>query len=66
MVRILRAFPVTPGDHSPEKLRASVETSIKALGPYKINIFYLHAPDRSVPFEDTLREVNELHKKGLL
>lgn len=27
-------------------------------------IFYLHAPDRSVPFAETLEAVNELHKEG--
>lgn len=31
----------------------------------KVRVFYLHAPDRSVPFEETLREVNELYKEGL-
>ena len=40
--------------------------SEKALAPHKINIFYLHAPDRSVPFEDTLRAVNELYQEGRL
>jgi aflatoxin B1 aldehyde reductase len=29
-----------------------------------VDIFYLHAPDRSVPFEDTMREVNEFYKEG--
>lgn len=27
-------------------------------------MFYLHGPDRSTPFEDTLREVNKLHQEG--
>lgn len=61
-----RIFPLTPGDHAPAKLRSTYEASLKALGPYKVNIFYLHMPDRSVPYEDTLREVNELYKEGLL
>ena len=29
-----------------------------------MDIFYLHAPDRSVPFSETLEAVNELHKEG--
>lgn len=29
-----------------------------------MDIFYLHAPDRSVPFEDTLEECNKMHKEG--
>ena len=27
-------------------------------------MWYLHGPDRSVPYEDTLRTVNELYKEG--
>ena len=38
--------------------------SLKALKTDKIDMFYLHAPDRSVPFEDTLREVNALYREG--
>ena len=29
-----------------------------------VDIFYLHAADRSVPFKETLQAVNELHKEG--
>lgn len=29
-----------------------------------IEMWYLHAPDRTTPFEDTMRTVNELHKEG--
>ncbi|KAJ7878697.1 NADP-dependent oxidoreductase domain-containing protein [Mycena leptocephala] len=31
----------------------------------KVHIFYLHAPDRIVPYEDTLREINKIHTEGL-
>ncbi|OJT06071.1 Aflatoxin B1 aldehyde reductase member 2 [Trametes pubescens] len=58
-------YPASPGDHSPAKLRATFETSLKLLAPLKVRVLYLHAPDRSVPFEDTAREVNELYKQGL-
>lgn len=57
-------YPATPGEHKPEKLRAALETSLKELGTDSVDIFYLHAPDRSVPFEDTLREANALFKEG--
>src|SRR3569833_2419822 len=30
----------------------------------KIDMWYLHAPDRNVPYEDTLREVNNLYEAG--
>jgi aflatoxin B1 aldehyde reductase len=50
--------------HSPEDIRKGLMDSLKALKSDKIDMFYLHAPDRSVPFEDTLREVNALYKEG--
>ncbi|TRM64294.1 NADP-dependent oxidoreductase domain-containing protein [Schizophyllum amplum] len=59
-----KSFPAQPGDHSPEKLREEVRTSAQTLAPHKINVFYLHSPDRSVKFEDTCRAINELHKEG--
>lgn len=62
----VRAYPLAPGDHSPSKLRASLEASLVGLGNIKIRTFYLHAPDRSVPFEETVTELNKLHKEGKL
>lgn len=59
-----KCYPSNPGDHAPAKLRATFETSLKELGADAVDIFYLHAPDRSVPFEDTLRELNDLFKEG--
>lgn len=61
-----RVYPVNAGDHAPANLRATFQTSLKILGPQKVRVLYLHAPDRSVPFEDTLREVNELYKANCL
>lgn len=57
-------YPQQPGQHSPEKIREACETSLKELGTGCVDIYYLHAADRSVPFEDTLREVDKLHKEG--
>ncbi|KAI9931893.1 hypothetical protein ASPWEDRAFT_40325 [Aspergillus wentii DTO 134E9] len=57
-------YPKTPGDHKPAVLRENFELSLKELGTDKVDIFYLHAPDRSVPFAETLEAVNELHKEG--
>ncbi|KAJ7838225.1 NADP-dependent oxidoreductase domain-containing protein [Mycena olivaceomarginata] len=51
--------------HSPADLRKGLGNSLAALKASKLHIFYLHAPDRSVPYEDTLREVNKLHTEGL-
>jgi aflatoxin B1 aldehyde reductase len=57
-------YPFEPGQHSPEKLRAACEKSLGELGTDTVDIYYLHAADRSVPFEETLREVNKMHKEG--
>ena len=50
--------------HRPEDVRRGLMTSLKALGAKKIDLFYLHGPDRKTPFVDTLREVNKLHEEG--
>ncbi|RDW69687.1 hypothetical protein BP6252_08707 [Coleophoma cylindrospora] len=50
--------------HTAEDVRKGLMDSLKALKAEKIDMFYLHAPDRTVPFEDTLREVNALHQEG--
>ena len=51
--------------HSPNNLRKYLKESLQALKADKIDLWYLHAPDRSVPFEDTFRTVNELYQEGL-
>ncbi|KAJ5118734.1 NAD(P)-binding protein [Penicillium atrosanguineum] len=50
--------------HSPEDVRRGLTNSLQALKTEKVDIFYLHAPDRNSPFEATLREVNKLHQEG--
>lgn len=67
-----KCYPTEPGMHSPEKIRDALETSLRELGlrdaegggKGAVDIFYLHAADRSVPFETTLREVDKMHKEG--
>jgi aflatoxin B1 aldehyde reductase len=49
----------------PEDLRRGLKASLKALGAEKVDMWYLHGPDRKTPFEDTMRGVNELYKEGL-
>jgi aflatoxin B1 aldehyde reductase len=51
-----------PGSHSAEKIKASIEASVSALSPAKMNILYLHAPDRQTPFAETLEEVSKAYK----
>ncbi|KAH8806106.1 NADP-dependent oxidoreductase domain-containing protein [Xylogone sp. PMI_703] len=50
--------------HSPEHLREALKRSLASLQTDKVDMWYLHSPDRSTPYETTLREVNNLHKEG--
>ncbi|KAF2818754.1 aflatoxin B1 aldehyde reductase member 2 [Ophiobolus disseminans] len=59
-----KVYPTEPGTHKPEKLKELFSTSLKELDTDTVDIFYLHAPDHSTPFEETLSAVNELHKQG--
>lgn len=59
-----KVYPKEPGTHKPDVLRKTFETSLKELGTDRVDIFYLHAPDRSVPFAETLEEVDKLHREG--
>ncbi|KAJ7477296.1 Aldo/keto reductase [Mycena galericulata] len=58
----------TPGQeirsHSPEDLRKFLMISLKALNTDKLEMWYLHGPDRSVPYEVTLKAINDLYKEG--
>ncbi|KII88575.1 hypothetical protein PLICRDRAFT_41761 [Plicaturopsis crispa FD-325 SS-3] len=60
-----KVYPTTPGMHSAKNLRLTFLTSLVLLKHEKVRVFYLHAPDRSVPFEETLEEVNKLFNEGL-
>lgn len=53
-----------PYNHGAADLRAGLLASLDALRAQKIDTWYLYAPDRSTPFEDTMREVNALHAEG--
>ncbi|KZV91063.1 Aldo/keto reductase [Exidia glandulosa HHB12029] len=53
--------------HAPDLVHASVKKSLSFLEPVlsgNIRVLYLHAPDRTVPFLDTLRAVDEIYKEG--
>ncbi|KAI0110639.1 aflatoxin B1 aldehyde reductase member 2 [Hypoxylon sp. NC0597] len=59
-----KLWPQPPGSHEPEALTSTFETCLKELGTDSVDILYLHAPDRSVPFSTTLAAVDKLHKAG--
>jgi aryl-alcohol dehydrogenase-like predicted oxidoreductase len=51
-------------DASPAFLRESCEKSLKALGVDAIGLYQLHAPDKKVPFEDSIGELKRLQEEG--
>ncbi|KAK8189048.1 aflatoxin B1 aldehyde reductase [Phyllosticta capitalensis] len=59
-----KCYPVEPGVHKKENITASLNKSLGELQTECVDIFYLHAADRSVPFAETLEAVNEMHKQG--
>jgi len=59
-----KVWPYPAGGHEPSALRKTFHTSLQALNKDKVRVFYLHAPDRSIPFVDTLRECNKLYEEG--
>jgi aflatoxin B1 aldehyde reductase len=56
---------MAPGAHKAESLKESIKTSLKELNVSKVNILYLHSPDRTVSLEDTLKTVNEVYQEGV-
>ncbi|KAI0034794.1 Aldo/keto reductase [Vararia minispora EC-137] len=50
--------------HQPEDLRKFLDQSLKALNVDQLEMWYLHGPDRKVPYEVTLKTVNDLYKEG--
>ena len=59
-----KCYPREAGIHKAAGLTEYLNTSLKELKTDCVDIFYLHAPDRSVPFEETLEAADKLHKEG--
>jgi aryl-alcohol dehydrogenase-like predicted oxidoreductase len=47
-------------------IRASLEASLRRLGTDRVDLFYLHQPDRAVPLEETAGALAELVQDGLV
>ncbi|KAG0060768.1 hypothetical protein BGZ89_011976 [Linnemannia elongata] len=60
-----KVYPLAPGSHNKENLPKQFRESLKALNAEKVDILYLHAPDYSVPYEETVKAIDELYKEGL-
>ena len=63
MTLATKVYPRRAGNHKPTELRAHFETSLAELGTDCVEIFYLHAADRSVPFAEMLEVVNQFHQE---
>lgn len=60
-----KVYPLAPGSHNKENLPIQFRESLKALKVEKVDILYLHSPDYSVPYEETVKAINDLYKEGL-
>lgn len=48
----------------PSAIRRAIDQSLNRLGTDYVDLYYLHAPDRSVPLEDTLGTLADLVRQG--
>ncbi|KAF2844827.1 Aldo/keto reductase, partial [Plenodomus tracheiphilus IPT5] len=47
-----------------ESLVNGIQTSLSLLGTNKVNVYYIHAPDKQTPIEETIDVIQELHRQG--
>ncbi|KAJ9608238.1 hypothetical protein H2200_007226 [Cladophialophora chaetospira] len=59
-----KAPAFAPGSLSEKNILENCAKSIKALRQDKVDIYYLHGPDRTVSLEEQCRAINTLHKQG--
>lgn len=52
------------GAHKADVLEEKLNESLRELGSDSVDIFYLHRADRSIPFQEPLRKLDELHRQG--
>jgi aflatoxin B1 aldehyde reductase len=57
-------FPTHNKVLTAESVKAQLAASLKALRTDQIALFYLHAPDKSTPLEETLGAVQECYKQN--
>jgi aflatoxin B1 aldehyde reductase len=60
----MQVYPNEPGIHAPESITRLLNESLTQLQTSSVEIFYLHAADRSIPFISTLEALNKLHQEG--
>ena len=59
-----KAPAFAPGSLSRQKILSNCEASLKALRTEKVDIYYLHGPDRSTPLEEQCAAIGKLYKEG--
>ncbi|KAF9922372.1 hypothetical protein FBU30_007483 [Linnemannia zychae] len=59
-----KVWPSVPKAHGAELLRKTFLQSLAALKTEKVDILYLHAPDYTTPFEETVKAINDLYREG--
>ena len=57
-------YPHYPEAHKAETIEEMLNKSLSELGTDCVDIFYLHAADRTLPFDVPLRKLDEMHKQG--
>ncbi|KAG0208633.1 hypothetical protein BGX28_000441 [Mortierella sp. GBA30] len=60
-----KVWPTIPKAHGSENIKRIFHESLAALKGKKVDILYLHAPDYTTPFEETIKAVDELYREGL-
>lgn len=59
-----KAPAFSPGSLAPEKIESNCAASLKALATDKVDIYYLHGPDRQTPLEEQCCAIGKLYKEG--
>lgn len=54
-----------PGSSTKDTVIRDSQDSLDKVKIKQFDILYLHAPDTIVPFEETLEDISEVHKKGI-
>ncbi len=59
-------YPDKPNyrDSSRQRVMESIEKSLKALNTDYVDVYLIHWPDRTVPFEEPMRALDDLVKQG--
>jgi aryl-alcohol dehydrogenase-like predicted oxidoreductase len=51
-------------DSSPERVKVSIDKSLKHLGTDYVDVYLVHWPDRLTPFEDTMAALDDIVREG--